>query len=105
MCASFNRVLKKYGINTPTVTLLSFFPIFYIMLISHYATCLIYFVTAAIFSFFYVNYLFNNYILYETEYSRIDQVNFFKGCLPQILLGPFLNTLSHMLHVLRQPKI
>ena len=32
---------------------------------------------------------------YETKYSRVDQVNF-KGCLPQILLGPFLNTLSHM---------
>ena len=28
--------------------------------------------------------------------SRMDQVKFFKGCLPQILLGPFLNTLSHM---------
>ena len=25
----------------------------------------------------------------------MDQVKFFKGCLPQILLGPFLNTLSH----------
>ena len=31
------------------------------------------------------------------KYSRIDQVNFFKGCLAQILLGPFLNTLFHML--------
>ena len=38
-----------------------------------------------------------------TKYSRMDQVkfvedsrfNFFKGCLPQILLGP-LNILSHM---------
>ena len=26
----------------------------------------------------------------------MDQVKFFKGCLPQILLGPFLNTLSQM---------
>ena len=26
----------------------------------------------------------------------MDQVKFFKICLPQILLGPFLNTLSHM---------
>ena len=26
----------------------------------------------------------------------MDQVKFFKCCLPQILLGPFLNTLSHM---------
>ena len=25
---------------------------------------------------------------------RMDK--FFKGCLPQILLGPFLNTLSHI---------
>ena len=23
-------------------------------------------------------------------------IKFFKGCLPQILLGPFLNTLSHI---------
>ena len=28
-----------------------------------------------------------------TGYSRMDQVKFFKDCLPQILLGPFLNTL------------
>ena len=31
----------------------------------------------------------------------MDQVKFFKGCLPQILLGPFLNTLSHMWCVAR----
>ena len=24
---------------------------------------------------------------------------YFKGCLPQILLGPFLNTFSHMIYV------
>ena len=58
---------------------------------------------------------------YETKYSRMDQVKFvedslrkilsdvvclgrpyhfrfFKGCLPKILLGPFLNTWSHMTH-------
>ena len=29
----------------------------------------------------------------ETKYSRMDQVNFFKGCVSQILLGLFLNTL------------
>ena len=29
--------------------------------------------------------------------------NFFKGCPPQILLGPLLNTLSH-LEILRQKK-
>ena len=54
---------------------------------------------------------------FGTKYSRMDQVEFvedilykyegiwsvmrlylfkfFKGCLPQVLLGPFLNTLSH----------
>ena len=26
----------------------------------------------------------------------MDQVKLFKGCLPQILLGPFLNALSHL---------
>ena len=30
---------------------------------------------------------------YGTKYSRMGQVKFFKGCLSQILLGPFLNTL------------
>ena len=25
----------------------------------------------------------------------MDEVKLFKGCLPQILLGPFLNTLPH----------
>ena len=33
----------------------------------------------------------------RTKYSRIDQVKFFKGCLPQILLGSLLNTLSQIL--------
>ena len=28
---------------------------------------------------------------YGTKYSRMDQVKFSKGCLPQILLDPFLN--------------
>ena len=28
--------------------------------------------------------------------SRMDQAKFLKVCLPQILLDPFLNTLSHM---------
>ena len=32
----------------------------------------------------------------RTKYSKMDQVKYFKGCLPQILLGPFLNTLSHL---------
>ena len=30
------------------------------------------------------------------KYSRMDQVKVFKGRLPQILLGPFLNTLSYL---------
>ena len=34
----------------------------------------------------------------RTKYSRMDQVKFFKSCLPQILLGPFLNTLSQIVH-------
>ena len=29
-----------------------------------------------------------------------DQVKIFKGCFPQILLGPFLNTLTHMIFLL-----
>ena len=33
---------------------------------------------------------------FGTKYSRMDQVKFFKGCLPQILLGPFLNALTHL---------
>ena len=33
---------------------------------------------------------------YGTKYPRMDLGNFFKGCLPQILLGPFLNNLSYM---------
>ena len=28
---------------------------------------------------------------------KADHFKFFKGCLPQILLGPFLNILTHML--------
>ena len=31
-----------------------------------------------------------------TKHLRMDQVRFSKGCLPQIFLGPFLNTLSQM---------
>ena len=33
----------------------------------------------------------------ETKYSRMGQVKFFKGCLSQILLGPFLNTLPQII--------
>ena len=34
--------------------------------------------------------------LYGSKYSRMDQVKFFKDCLPHILLGPFLNTFTHI---------
>ena len=34
---------------------------------------------------------------FGTKSSRMDQVKVFKGCLPQISLGPFLNTLSPLL--------
>ena len=35
--------------------------------------------------------------VFGTKYSRMDQVKFFKGCLSQISLSPFLNTLPHLL--------
>ena len=38
---------------------------------------------------------------YGTKYSRMDQVIFYKGGLPQILLGPFLNNLSHVADLYR----
>ena len=36
------------------------------------------------------------FLIFGTKYSRMDQVKFFKGFLPQISPGPFLNTLSHL---------
>ena len=44
------------------------------------------------------------WVINSIKHSRMNQVKFFrpyhfiflKGCLPQILLGPFLNTLTHM---------
>ena len=41
---------------------------------------------------------FINEATYGTNHSRMDEVKFVEGCLPQILLGPFLNTLSQMLN-------
>ena len=35
-------------------------------------------------------------IIHMKLHSRVDQVKFFKDFFPQILLGPFFNTLSHM---------
>ena len=35
-------------------------------------------------------------VSFGINYSRMDRVKFFNGCLPHISLGPFLNTLSHL---------
>ena len=40
---------------------------------------------------------FIEFSLYGTKYSRVDQVKFFKGYLPQTLLGPLLNTWAHII--------
>ena len=37
--------------------------------------------------------------------GRPYHFTFFKGCLPQISLGPFLNTLSHFSHFQKSLKI
>ena len=34
--------------------------------------------------------------LWKTAFKKFEV--FFEGCLPQILLGPFLNTLTHLYH-------
>ena len=34
---------------------------------------------------------------WNTPFNRPYHFNFFKGCIPQILLGPFWNTLSQIL--------
>ena len=39
--------------------------------------------------------------LFVAMYSRLDQVKSFKSCLPHILLGPLLNTLSHLFDIVR----
>ena len=38
----------------------------------------------------------NQLVFYGTKYSKMDTLKFFKGCLPLVSLGPFLNTLSHI---------
>ena len=38
-----------------------------------------------------------NHLSNGTKLSRMHQVNFFKRCLPQILLGPLLNTLCQIM--------
>ena len=42
---------------------------------------------------------------YGTKYSRVDQVKCFKRCLPQILLGPTLNTWTHIFSILNVSKV
>ena len=37
--------------------------------------------------------------------SRSHSFKFFKDCLPQILLGPFLNTLSHFMKQYTESKL
>ena len=39
---------------------------------------------------------------YGTKYSRMDQVKFFEGYLPQNLLSPLLNTLFYIFLLLKQ---
>ena len=34
--------------------------------------------------------------IFGSSYLRMDQVKFFKGCLPQISPVPFLNTLTYL---------
>ena len=46
----------------------------------------------------YIGYCLHEVCIFGTKYSKMDQVKFFKGCLPQILLVPFLDTLSQFLH-------
>ena len=41
---------------------------------------------------------------YDLPKADHTPFKFFKGCLPQILLGPFLNTLSHLLLMLLKNK-
>ena len=43
--------------------------------------------------------MFSQIITHGKVYSRTDQVIFFEDCLPEILLGPFLNILSQTLKI------
>ena len=42
-------------------------------------------------------------IVEDTPLKHLKCFKFFKGCLPKISLGPFLNTLSHMYSCLLLP--
>ena len=50
-----------------------------------------------------INDVFSQLVIYGAMYSRMDQVKIFNSCLPQILPGLFLNTLSHIF-TLKQNK-
>ena len=43
----------------------------------------------------------------ENEKMKIEiaQVKFFTGCLPQILLGPLLNTVTHISNILQNDNV
>ena len=41
-------------------------------------------------------------VIYGAKYLRINYEKFFKGCLPQILLGTFWNPLSHIQDLKKQ---
>ena len=45
--------------------------------------------------------------IFERIWSALDPFNFFEGCLPQVLIGPFWNTLSQVkyLHVARKISV
>ena len=51
----------------------------------------------------------NNYENMKDENEKIKieipQVKFFTGCLPQILLGPLLNTLTHISNILQNDNV
>ena len=85
----------------------------------------------ASFSFFYLSHIgfhYQKFPIFRSRYSRMVQVkfvednlqkilsdmvcsgrpyrfSFFKGCLPQIFPGPFLNTLTHLLKIIEIRKL
>ena len=42
---------------------------------------------------------------FGTNYPRMDQINIVEDSLPQILLGSFLNTLSHFTYIVKFPIV
>ena len=41
------------------------------------------------------NIFINDMSIFKTSWEKVNHLKFLKGCLPQILLGPFLNNSSH----------